>query len=79
MTTESETERRSEPRRMKITAALPEGIYRILEELARERDTSMVNVLRDAIELEKLVADTRRDKGRILVERDGIVRELVFR
>lgn len=67
------------PHRVKITAALAESTYRTLEELARQRGTSMANVLRDAIELEKFIDEARRDKGRLLIDRNGQIRELVFR
>lgn len=51
--------------------------YAMLEALAAEKGTSMSEVLRDAIALEKYVEDTRRDGGRVLVERDGAIRELL--
>jgi predicted RNase H-like HicB family nuclease len=51
--------------------------FAVLEELATEQGKTLSEVLRDAIALEKYVADTRREGGRILVEREGTVRELL--
>ncbi len=39
----------------------------------------MAEVLRDAVQLEKWVEDARSEGARILIERDGNIRELVLR
>lgn len=49
--------------------------YHTLEELAKH--SSLGDALRDAIALSKWFQDTRDKGGRILVERDGKLREVV--
>ena len=53
--------------------------YATLERLAREQVKTMAEVLRDAIALEDLVAETQKAKGRILIDRQGAITELVPR
>jgi hypothetical protein len=53
--------------------------YDTLVQLAKARGTSMSEVLRAALALEKWLEETRREGGRILVERDGTLREVVWR
>jgi hypothetical protein len=65
------------PRRVNVNFAPP--VYQMLEELARRRGKTMAEVLRDAIALEKWVEDQHEEGGRILVERNGDIRELVWR
>jgi len=61
----------------RINVNFSPNAYAILEDLANDKGTSMSEVLRDALAMEKYVEDTRREGGRILVERDGSIRELV--
>jgi predicted DNA-binding protein len=64
----------------RLNVSFSSSTYQALEELAEKKGTSMAEVLRDAIQLEKYVDDTRAEGGKILVERpDGKVRELVIR
>lgn len=63
------------PKRLSVT--LSEPIYRVLETLATEKGVSIADILRDAIALEKWLVDTERQGGKLLIERDGQVRELV--
>jgi hypothetical protein len=64
----------------RVNVNFSESAYRTLEELAKEKGKTMSEVLRDAISLEKWVWDvTQKEKGRILVERDGKVQELLVR
>ena len=51
--------------------------YSALEQLARQKGKTMSEVLRDAIALEQWFETTRQEGGRVLVERDGEVRELL--
>ncbi len=51
--------------------------YDALDQLARESGETMSDVIREAIALKRWVHDTQKEGGRILVERDGKVRELV--
>jgi hypothetical protein len=63
----------------RLNVQFSESVYRALEELAQRKGTSMAEVLRDAVQLEKWVEDARAEGGRILIERDGNIRELVLR
>lgn len=51
--------------------------YAALESLALKKGKSVSDVLRDAIALERWFEETRGEGGRVLVERDGQVRELL--
>lgn len=75
--TQSRVERGAGTRRVNVNFS--EVVYRMLDELAKRKGTTMAEVLRDAIALEKWVEDERAQGGRILVERNGEVRELVLR
>ena len=49
-----------------------------LTEIARQKDKTISDVLRDALALEKWYEDTKQEGGRVLVELDdGRVREIV--
>lgn len=63
----------------RVNAILSDGLYEALTELSRSTGKSMSDVLRDAIGLEKWFQDTRKEGGRILVERGGSVREVILR
>lgn len=58
---------------------LPEKSYRDLEFLAHEQGKSKTEVLRDAVSLERWFQEARNEGGKILVERDGEIREIVLR
>lgn len=64
-------------RRMNV--AFSENAYQTLTELAQTTGKSMADVLRDAIALEKWVQDEHRKGGRVLIEREGEIRELIVR
>lgn len=68
----------TEPSR-RVSATFSESTYQALDELAKRKGSTMAEVLRDAIELEKWVQDLRREGGRVLFERDGKVREVLPR
>ena len=53
--------------------------YKALADLAHRKGKTMSEVLRDAIALEKLVQDERDQGSRLLIERDGTVREILVR
>jgi hypothetical protein len=61
----------------RLSVSFSDPIYVALEQLAAEKGVSMSDVLRDAIALEKWFTETQKQGGRILLERDGQVRELV--
>ncbi|MGH2560411.1 MAG: hypothetical protein ACRDJH_15220 [Thermomicrobiales bacterium] len=51
--------------------------YDALEELARESGDTLSNVIRESIALKRWVRNTQKEGGRILVERNGQLRELI--
>src|SRR5215467_8012026 len=53
-------------------------VYRLVGEMALEREQAMADVIRDAISLAAWVDDELRHKNRILIERDGVVTELLL-
>jgi len=61
----------------RVNVVFSEPIYQALEDLARSKGVTMAEVLRDAISLEKWFEDTRKEGSRVLVEREGTVREIV--
>lgn len=62
----------------RVNVHFPEEAYEVLAEIARRKDRSISDVLRDAVALEKWYEDTKREGGRVLVERDdGQLREIV--
>jgi Ribbon-helix-helix protein, copG family len=63
----------------RVNVNFSEPVYRLLEELARRRGTTMTEILRHAIALEGWVEEERASGGRFLIERDGQIRELVLR
>lgn len=57
-----------------------EGAFRDLNTLAERKGTTMSEVLRDAIALERWFDETRREGSKVLVEQpDGSIREVVPR
>lgn len=69
----------TEKRGRRISAIFAESTYKALEDIAARKGATMAEVLRDAIALEKWVQDTRDEGGRILIERNGKVQELLLR
>ncbi len=64
----------------RVNVNFSEEVYNELTKIAHERGKTLSDVLRDAVTLEKYVADTRRDGGRLLVEKaSGETRELLVR
>jgi ABC-type phosphate/phosphonate transport system ATPase subunit len=65
---------------VKMSANLSEEIVDALKSMAKERGTTVTEVLRHAIGVEKYVDQVQKDNGKILVESSkGQVREVVFR
>lgn len=56
-----------------------EGAYRDLTNLAESTGRTMAQVLRDGIALVRFFDDEQRKGNHILVEKDGRVREVLFR
>jgi len=64
----------------RVNVNFSQEVYDELTKIARERGKTLSDVLRDAVTLEKYVADMHREGGRLLVEkRDGKTRELLVR
>lgn len=64
----------------RVNVNFSEEIYAQLTKIAEERGKTLSDVLRDAVTLETYAAETRRQNGRLLVEKaDGEIRELLVR
>lgn len=63
----------------RINVNFSEEAYDELTDLAQRRGKTVSDLLRDAIALERWFDETNRDGGRVLVERDGNVREVIPR
>jgi len=55
-----------------------EEAYEALEKLAHERGVSIAEALRDALSHEQWINELRKENARLLIERDGVQRELVL-
>ena len=51
--------------------------YELLQELSQKRNKSVPDVIREAVSLENWFQTTQDEGGRILVDRDGELREIV--
>jgi hypothetical protein len=66
-------------RTAKLTVALPVEAIDTVEKLAKESKKTKTQLLREAIALKAFIEQERAQPGtRILIERDGATRELVF-
>lgn len=63
----------------RINVNFAPSAYEDLKRLADERGQTMSEVLRNAIALEKWFLDARDRGERVMLERDGKVREVVLR
>ncbi len=61
----------------RVSADFSQSTYDALKQLANERNESMADALRDAIALSKWCQDVQSRGGKILVEQDGKVREVL--
>lgn len=64
---------------VKISANLPASVVNTLRQVAKLRGTTMTEVLRHAISLEKFLIDTQDEGGKLLIEKKdkSIVQVLV--
>jgi len=69
---------RSAPRAVKTSLSLPPEALSMLRELATSRNTTLAEVVRRAIRVDKFVAEALEDGGKVLIEKDGKTQELVF-
>lgn len=63
----------------RVNVNFSEGAFSDLETIAQNRGKTKAEVLRDAIALERWFDEARREGNRILIERDGDVREIIPR
>jgi predicted DNA-binding protein len=63
----------------RVNVNFSEGAYNDLDSLAKRHGKTKAEVLRDAIALERWFDEVRREGNRVLVERDGEVREIIPR
>lgn len=63
----------------RVNVNFSEDAYTQLTELAQRRGKTVSDLLREAIALERWFDETTRDGNRVLVERDGKLREIVPR
>jgi metal-responsive CopG/Arc/MetJ family transcriptional regulator len=61
----------------RVSADFSQSTYDALKQLANERNESMADALRDAIALSKWFHDVQSRGGKILVEQDGKMREVL--
>lgn len=62
----------------RVNVNFSDDAYEALKEIARSRDKTISEVLRDAIALEQWYEETKREGGRVIVElQDGREREVV--
>jgi hypothetical protein len=62
------------PRRVNVQFS-PEA-YATLREVARQQGKSISETIRDGLKWQRFIQDLRKENGRLLIERDGKVREL---
>jgi metal-responsive CopG/Arc/MetJ family transcriptional regulator len=63
----------------RINMNLSQKTYDELAKLANEKGKTLSEIIRDALALELWFEETRKEGGRILVERGGKAREIVAR
>jgi hypothetical protein len=74
---EPTTERRAEP--VKLTVALPKTAVEDIERIADESGKTKTQVLREAIALKTFIErELEQPDTRLLIERGGTTREIVF-
>lgn len=63
--------------RQRMTITLTKNSAEVLDRLAKQTGKSKNEVVRDALLLENYAQDAWKDRGRIIVERDGEKREVI--
>jgi hypothetical protein len=64
---------------VRVSLNLSRDEVETLRDIAMQRNTTMTDVLRHAVVLERFVNEATKNKEKILVEKpDGKIRELVF-
>lgn len=63
----------------RINIVFSDSAFDTLKELSERKHTTMANILRDAIALEKWIQDAKEDGYHILLEKNGTCREILIR
>lgn len=63
----------------RVNVNFSEEAYATLEAIATRRGCTVSDLVREAINMEKWLEDMHQQGSRLLVERDGQLRELVWR
>ncbi|HKS21820.1 MAG TPA: CopG family transcriptional regulator [Thermoanaerobaculia bacterium] len=66
------------PRAVKTSLSLPPDALSTLRELAATRNTTLAEVVRRAVRVDKFVAEALADGGKVYIEKDGKTTELIF-
>lgn len=66
------------PTKVRLNADLSPDVANALKKLAAMQDVSLTEALSRAISTEATLADKRRKGGKVLVEEDGALKELIF-
>ncbi|HEV7566636.1 MAG TPA: ribbon-helix-helix protein, CopG family [Microbacteriaceae bacterium] len=74
----SDTETLERSATVKVTVNLPRDAVERIQKLASERGTTSTQILREALALKFYIDEQRAAGAKILTERDGSIRELVF-
>lgn len=63
----------------RVNVNFSESAYRDLTEMAERKGKTVSDVLRDAVTLERWFDEASREGSRVLIERDGTMREILAR
>ncbi len=68
------------PKLVKTTLNLSEDAVKVIREIADQRGTTMTEVIRQAIALEKLLFDAEKEGSKVLIEeKDKTLKQIVIR
>lgn len=66
------------PRKIRLNADLSPAVADALKQLAASQGVSLTEALSRAIGTEATLAEKRRNGGKVLVQEDGALKELIF-
>jgi len=66
---------------VRLSLKVPPEVADTIKSMARERNTTVTRVVRDAIETEQILRDAKRNRARFIIEDEhgGRQRELIIR
>lgn len=73
------TETVDERERVRVAISMLQEDYQELKSLAEEDGETVSGYLRKALATEQFLKDRIKSGGRVLIEKDGVQREIVFR